>query len=349
MNAKLVPMAAATAVAVALACGSQPDESRDREAEAAGNYSAVVRVHQDRHQSIHSVAKGAGGVWTASVEEDGCSGYVTHVDPDRPRVVGRARVGAVADVAAGAQGVWAVGAPCGERKASVYRIDPRTDELVAAIPLDVERGGRPPSDVGEVAVGAGAVWVSVAFGVRTGEVLRIDPQTNKIDARIDARGRPGDLVAANDAVWVASDRQFTDESPGAASLHRIDPNANAIAATPVRDRLPLIGGTELLPTIAAGNEAVWLFAARGASPLAVRVDARTGQLATKPVRAFWPVAVADDGVWFAGAGLRRLNPDTSEVDRVLRTPRAVDVAFDRENDAFWIASHKPVLTRVKLP
>lgn len=192
------------------------------------------------------------------------------------------------------------------------------------------------------------MWVAIHNGIDAGEVVKIDPKTNRVAARIDGLGRAGDLTAGAGAIWVLSDREFTDESPGGASLHQIDPRTNQITATPLRDELSSIGGAEMSPVMAAGRGSVWLKSAKGHIPLAVRLNVRTGAVVRKRIRHFSPVAVTDEGIWFMAADLRRLDARTYEVDRSVRAPSGGDASFDRATGTVWIAGYKPSLFRVQL-
>jgi virginiamycin B lyase len=150
----------------------------------------------ERGNAISGLAVGEGGVWAAS--GGGCSGSVTRIDPDRDEVVATIPVDdEAADVAVGGGAVWAVGGKCDASTpgddARVFRIDPATNRLVATIPLNLYSSGRAPDFPGAVAAGQGGVWVALSFGPRTGEVVRIDPRTNRVVARIPTGGHVGEL------------------------------------------------------------------------------------------------------------------------------------------------------------
>jgi YVTN family beta-propeller protein len=66
---------------------------------------------------------------------------------------------------------------------------------------------------------ASDVWVAI-FG--RGEVVRIDPPTNSVKARISVGGNPEDVVLAAGSAWVPNEN---------GSLARIDPATNAVTAT----------------------------------------------------------------------------------------------------------------------
>ena len=115
--------------------------------------------------------------------------------------------------------VWVSNGP----KNTVHRLDPKTNQVVAAI----EVGKRPCSGL---AAGFGSVWVPVC-GDRPGTengarpaLARIDSKTNQVIATIPVgpANSEGGLVASPEAVWMVTDPKGT--------LSRIDPATNKVAA-----------------------------------------------------------------------------------------------------------------------
>lgn len=298
----------------------------------------------DGGSGITGVAVGGGGVWAGSGTGP-CSGSVSHIDPDENAVAATVRTGPVDDVAAGSGAVWAVGYACrrGERpiasEAALFRIDPRRQELVATIALPRAGDARATG----VAAGADGVWVAQSYGPSRGEVVRIDPATNAVVARVRIEGHPGDLAVGGDAVWVLSDPAYTDEHRGGGSLLRIDAATDEVAAALVRGQLGSIGAQLLPPMIAAAEDAVWvgssvepLTGPTVPEPVAIRVDTSSDEVVSErvAVERFHPFAAADDGIWFVGprAAVSRLDPDTLEVEqssRQLGSPRATPTTIPR--------------------
>jgi DNA-binding beta-propeller fold protein YncE len=356
---RLVLLASAVA-ALAAGCGSDEKGGPRGETKRADRdlvVSATVHVVGEGHgeDPITAVAVGEDGVWVGG---GGCSGSVSRVDPDTNKVVAAMPVGFVLDVAVGAGAVWAVGGVCSGGKTiggAVFRIDPRQNEVTATIPLDLRRSGRSARLPYDLAAGEGAVWVPLSFSPTSGEVVRLDPHTNAVAARIPARGWTGELAVGGGAVWVLSHPEWTDEtSVQGASLLRIDPSTDAVVATPMREELPEIGAAEVPPVIAAGDDAVWLRSTDDAYPnraSAVRIDARTNEVAREPLTVghFWPFAVAEGGVWFIGSTgtrstLARLNSQTLDIDQSVELGVAgVDAAFDPSSRSFWVADERSVV------
>jgi hypothetical protein len=249
------------------------------------------------------MALGEGGVWVGGWDRRG--GLVTRLDRRSGQVVASVRVPhGGGDVAVGSGAVWTAGVVCvgphPEDPADVCvteprlsRVDPGSGRVVASIRIPLPPGvGRDTAHAAAVAVGEGGVWLAVSWDARTGEVLRIDPSTNAIAARIPTGGFVGELRLGAGSVWVLSHREYTDETDvEGASLLRIDPSTNAIVATPIREELSFLGGDLIPPVMAAGDDTVWITSPSAARPrLALRVDTHTNQVAREqlPVDRFHP-------------------------------------------------------------
>jgi ABC-type oligopeptide transport system substrate-binding subunit/class 3 adenylate cyclase/tRNA A-37 threonylcarbamoyl transferase component Bud32 len=100
---------------------------------------------------------------------------------------------------------------------TLYRIDPRYRTVADRIKLPTGQNQVDNTAPTGVAVGAGSVWVTTA-----NRVFRIDPQTQRVQKRIDIPGGTL-LVYANDALWVASS--------GYGTIKEIDPAVNAVVRT----------------------------------------------------------------------------------------------------------------------
>lgn len=177
------------------------------------------------------LAAGVGSVWVAS----GKTGIVSRIDPDSGQVVAELRVAgepssivfaedalwitsAAGDVlthvdahtntvedtvkvgprpgrlAVGEGAVWVLNRGDG----SVSRVDPKTHKVDATMAVG------PQAAAGEIAAGAGAVWVS-ASGL---PLVRIDPRTNRVAQRFTGSGG-GAVIVAHGSVWVAADADTT--------------------------------------------------------------------------------------------------------------------------------------------
>lgn len=116
----------------------------------------------------------------------------------------------------------------------VYRIDPKTAQVLAKIPAGVG-----PSGEQNVVAGAGAIWVPNQAGSK---VSRIDPATNAVVASIDVDAGTTFLTFGFDAVWAASGE--------GQSLQRIDPASNTVTGKITMGKMPGF--------LVAGEGAVWV-------------------------------------------------------------------------------------------
>jgi streptogramin lyase len=138
----------------------------------------------------------------------------------QPRSPGRVAVtiplgGQLGAVRADAVGVWV------QRDREVVRVDPRTNRVVARVPMSP-----PDSDLG--AVGAGSLWLTQ---VAQGTVTRVDPASGRTVATIGVPGAEApegiDVAVGAGAVWVA----YELGTLGGTILARVDPATNTVADT----------------------------------------------------------------------------------------------------------------------
>jgi streptogramin lyase len=102
------------------------------------------------------------------------------------------------------------------------RLDPARNRVVNRWKLPLATG----------VVGAfGSVWATGGEGV-----IRIDPVTHKLVARIAVQGGAGWTAASADAVWVTTPK----------GIVRIDPQSNAVAATIALPGAPAIGDPDVV-------------------------------------------------------------------------------------------------------
>lgn len=107
----------------------------------------------------------------------------------------------------------------------IVRYDLATDRLLATIPVSG------PTDI---LFAEGSIWAPLHIGRDSdsapidgpgGQVVRIDPLTNKIVARIDAGHRPYYLAAGFDAIWTGN--------ATSADVTRVDMAANTSTSIPI--------------------------------------------------------------------------------------------------------------------
>ena len=165
----------------------------------------LSRIDPDAHTPVaevyvaakpSSVAAADDALWITS--EDG--NVVTRVDPHTNAIIDTIKVGPrPGRVVVGEGAVWTLNRGDG----SVSRIDAKSNKLVTTIAV-----GQSIAD-GDIAVGAGSVWIS-APGV---PITRLDPGTNRVVQRFSGDGG-GAIVVAHGSLWVAA---------GPAITWRLDP------------------------------------------------------------------------------------------------------------------------------
>jgi hypothetical protein len=102
---------------------------------------------------------GLGAVWV------GLGKKVARIDPSTNGVVAMVRVpGWVDFLAATDQAVWAVGEDP-DSMATLWRIDPATNKVTAALTLS-------PNDAGDIVAAAGSLWITF---MRDNKLLRVRP------------------------------------------------------------------------------------------------------------------------------------------------------------------------------
>lgn len=122
----------------------------------------------------------------------------------------------------------------------------------------------PEGQVSSLLFAEGSVWVT-GWNASSSTVLRIDPRTNEVAARIAVRRgnlEDGPFVAWNGVVWAGAGHE----------LVRIDPRTAQVRGDPLPVGKP-IAGTSLL----AGEGGLW-FVAIGTPATINRFDPATGRL-----------------------------------------------------------------------
>jgi YVTN family beta-propeller protein len=173
---------------------------------------------------------------------------------------------------------------------SVAVIDPKTNKLVADVPL----GARP----GPVAYGEGAVWVANR-GERT--LARINPRTGNVERRISMQGAvPKDIEAGAGGVWVAN-AAYNE-------VVRVSPDANEVVK-----RIPVDQCFGYEGSIAVDERSVWFVCGIGISRIdpARNVPHGSRYLGGVPRG----IAVGLDAVWVSNLDntVSRIRPRTSQI------------------------------------
>jgi streptogramin lyase len=344
------------AAGLALAAMAFLGEREQRRAPAATPIEVDPRVTAeiDVGRFPQEIAVGEGAVWVSVSEGD--RSYIARIDPASNEVTDRVDVRAV-DVAVGAGWVWAITfeRPLGW---GVVRIDPHLRAVVEMIPLDC----RTPCSLNQLVV-SDDLWVtgSVRYP-ESGQVIRVNPVTGAVKARIEVPGDPRDLVLGEGGVWVYSLTHFRSGCCVAGgTIYKIDPIANSVAATLLNGEVPPVAGISGPPVLTVGEGSVWTIRLVGEGPDEdlVRIDPRTNEV--EPVGIvgnFHPFAVGEGGLWVRASrqphsvmpvAISRLNPETLQIDEALGIDElAVDAALDPGTGTIWLANYGAPVMRVDL-
>jgi DNA-binding beta-propeller fold protein YncE len=200
------------------------------------------------------------------------------------------RVGRTADwVAIGSGAVW-VGSTGPN---AVSQIDPRTNKLLATIPL-------PGNPCAGLVLGHGALWVPLC--VKPNTLARVDVNTRRVTlvAGIGPADKEGGITSSPDSIWLVVDRRAT--------LARIDPASGRIRQTihvPPGSYNPLYSAGQIWVTRADAAEVTVVDAATGN----ISATLRTGhgpRFLTSGAGAVWTLDQGDGSLTRIDAKTRRV-------------------------------------------
>ncbi len=260
-----------------------------------------------------AIVSGHGSIWVANAEDD----TVSRIDPTTRDVQATIGVPSPVDLAVGADAIWVASGIAG----TVSRIDPESNDVVATIDL---RSPDPfaPRTVQGIATEAGSVWAAVSGR----ELVRIDPNQDRVARSIDVGSEQLAAAAGHGAVWVVTAR---------GELLRVEPTTGTVTS-----RLS-VGSPGSFPNdLVAADDGIlvlvgdiWLV-----DPDSTRLD-RTLSVGG------YLTAVVDEpgpGLWavtYEGT-LVRLDPNLEEPPvRVQLGPRPTAIAI--ASGAVWVAIGEP--------
>ena len=174
--------------------------------------------------------------------------------------------GVNAGLALGAGSLWL--APTGTSQ--LLRIDPSSNRLIANIRLGVSDNGRVSSLGGGVASAAGRIWVSRDSNRPRGDVISVNPTTNRATATpVTVGSGPGTVVSGFGSLWVDNTSVVVGNNAPSQiypAVSRIDPRTRHVTTEP-------FSGTP-----ATGFGSLWIQTNAGSDNAAIiRVDPATGQ------------------------------------------------------------------------
>jgi hypothetical protein len=231
-----ITVATATMVAVVALVGTrelQPPATVTQPPGSLGRVTATIAVGFGPADILVS----QGAVWVAAgqgVVSRADQGTVSRIDPATGTETSGVGVGPAPRLGAGFGSIWAANNdPAG---ISVSRIDPRTGQVTATIPIPVTAPAVKPT---QLAVGAG--WI-IASDVTANQLLRIDPATNQAARSTRLAGRWAG--SRSPAGWSGSPGGTT---PGPASSFG---STRPPTGSPTRSRPP---GTARSPSAGAAS------------------------------------------------------------------------------------------------
>jgi ABC-type branched-subunit amino acid transport system substrate-binding protein/streptogramin lyase len=170
-----------------------------------------------------SLVVGKGAIWAINPDRT-----LSRLDPQSGKVVARVPT-SVVEIAAGPDGVlWGLKPPPG---AALVRVSPGSNAVTATIRIGSE-------GLSDIAVGAGAVWVSDGAGF----VWRIDPGHQATQRTIAVAKGVDSLAFGSGSLWAVN--------PFEGTLSRIDPSTNEVS------KAITIGGTPR--DVTAGDGSLWV-------------------------------------------------------------------------------------------
>lgn len=227
------------------------------------------------------LARGFGSIWVSAHRDT----YLYRIDPATNRIQSKIDMGqnACGQIAVSADRVW-IG-HCDTSTTTIV-VDPSKNAVVGSLEAEGLAFG----------VGFGSVWLGSNGGAPT-EILRVDPHTLAIQARIAVGNGGAYITTAFGAVWVSNMDDGT--------ISRIDPTTNTVTNT---FRLGRPGDAML---VAAGNS---LWSVSNGEGRLLRIDPKA--LTVKPTAVRTKMPNGTDPIVAVGKGSLWFMPTTTELDRV---------------------------------
>jgi YVTN family beta-propeller protein len=253
------------------------------------------------------LAAGGGAIWVANLDDR----TLARVDPQTRSVVRYLTLQRTpTGLAYGEDALWVANGILG----TVQRVDPRFDAV--GDPIDTGAGR---ADTASLAVGFGAVW----FVSGNSNVVRLNPNSSRIEATLFSGGFPEGVAVDNASVWVAN--------RGANDVWRFSPSTN--------QRIDAIAVSPQPAAIATGGGAVWV--ADAGFDAVTRIDPLSRSTVTILGVGHHPSAIAYGigSVWVTSRDdgtISRIDPATNRVEariEVGNDPEGIVV----DDNVVWVA------------
>jgi virginiamycin B lyase len=260
---------------------------------------ATIALPEQSEWPEDNVAYGHGSLWVPVASPDTVNqpefDGLLRIDPAANKIVARIHVGHSPEGIAITQNTvwtanhradWTSGAPAATGKYYISRVDPSSNTETARVLVEVrptkgDSHGYWCCGPSSITTAAGALWLTDPQEVGSGTVIRVDPATNAVTARISFENSKavacGQIVGDDAAIWVESSCDNT-------YVARINPQTNTITAA-IDTGNPTTG-------IALGFGSVWVTAA---GPFGVtglnRIDPATNKIVAR-TKLVLPSAIA---------------------------------------------------------
>jgi streptogramin lyase len=227
---------------------------------------------------VRGICIGEGAVWVPDVSAD----LIHKIDPNSNQEIKEIpaqMLGSEGSIGVGEGSVWVVTEEGLDR--TLARFNAATGEVEAKINL--------PDSGAAALVDFGSVWVTAG---RTGELYRIDPESNTIVSTTSLHEQPRFLTSGEGSIWVLNQ--------GDGTVQRIDPTGNVIATI----EAGLVGGGGDITT---GGGYVWV--TTRSVPVA-KIDPKTNTFIGK----FYAIGMGDairygaGSLWVSGQAIHRIEP-----------------------------------------
>jgi streptogramin lyase len=235
---------------------------------------------------------------------------ILRIDPDLNQVSGRVALeGAVGPIGVGEGGVWAA-VTSNRGEVQILRIDPQNLTTAAVIPI---YSGR----VNCLQAGAGAVWVGIEHAPlgnsSSGGLVRIDPNTNEINAVIPRPAIPSEIAAYAHTLWILERQDQTS------SIGRMDTTSLQITTFPIPD--PSDKAWVTYEHLSLGAAGVWATAADRETSWLYQLDPSSGEVLAAvnfgPAASSAPAALHAGGifvwVWLVDGTFLQVDPGNASV------------------------------------
>jgi hypothetical protein len=212
---------------------------------------------------------------------------------------------------------------------SVTRIDPTTNRVVATVSL-------PNGDPRTVAVTAGAVWVGMAGPIGTaGEFVHVDPATNTVAGRVPLENGALYSAAVGNVIWVVDENQIA----------RYDVATGQLVELP-----GVIANTVACGSIGGDASSVWVSQGKCGLPRwsLEKLDATTGAVLAQPqIATARGMALGLGSLWAATDvhTLLRIDPASGKVTGSMPTDLAESTSVIVSSGSIWVGDESGTLER----